>query len=126
MRIGIDIGSTTIKCVVLDDQDNLIHKSYERHFAMITEKTKEVIHSGKTLHFMSRGNNYGYFRYNDTDAVFVFVNASAEPVNVPWSTYAEIGESLKDGKDVITGEPVAITDETVVAPETALIVEFKR
>ena len=89
-------------------------------------KTKEVIHSGKTLHFMSRGNNYGYFRYNDTDAVFVFVNASAEPVNVPWSTYAEIGESLKDGKDVITGEPVAITDETVVAPETALIVEFKR
>ena len=43
MRIGIDIGSTTIKCVVLDDQGHLIHKSYERHFAMITEKTREVI-----------------------------------------------------------------------------------
>ena len=43
MRIGIDIGSTTIKCVVLDDAGNLIHKSYERHFAMITEKTREVI-----------------------------------------------------------------------------------
>ena len=89
-------------------------------------KTKEVIHSGKTLHFISRGNNYGYFRYNDTDAVFVFVNASAEPVNVPWSHYAEISEGLTDGKDVITGEPVVITDETVVAPETALVVEFKR
>ena len=43
MRIGIDIGSTTIKCVVLDDQGNLIHKSYERHFAMIKEKAREVI-----------------------------------------------------------------------------------
>ena len=43
MKIGIDIGSTTIKCVVLDDQGNIIHKSYERHFAMITEKTREVI-----------------------------------------------------------------------------------
>ncbi len=43
MKIGIDIGSTTIKCVVLDDNGALIHKSYERHFAMITEKTKEVI-----------------------------------------------------------------------------------
>ena len=43
MKIGIDIGSTTIKCVVLDDNGNLIHKSYERHFAMITEKTQEVI-----------------------------------------------------------------------------------
>ena len=43
MRIGIDIGSTTIKCVVLDDNGVLLHKSYERHFAMITEKTREVI-----------------------------------------------------------------------------------
>ncbi len=43
MKIGIDIGSTTIKCVVLDDNGELIHKSYERHFAMITEKTREVI-----------------------------------------------------------------------------------
>ena len=43
MKIGIDIGSTTIKCVVLDDRGNIIHKSYERHFAMITEKTREVI-----------------------------------------------------------------------------------
>lgn len=89
-------------------------------------KGKEVIHSGKTLHFISRGNNYGYFRYNDTDAVFVFVNASQEPVNVPWSTYAEIAEGLKDGKDVITGEAVTITDETAVEPQTALVVEFKR
>ena len=43
MKIGIDIGSTTIKCVVLDDAGNIIHESYERHFAMITEKTREVI-----------------------------------------------------------------------------------
>lgn len=43
MKIGIDIGSTTIKCVVLDDQGQIIHKSYERHYAMITEKTREVI-----------------------------------------------------------------------------------
>lgn len=43
MKIGIDIGSTTIKCVVLDENNEIIHKSYERHFAMITEKTREVI-----------------------------------------------------------------------------------
>lgn len=43
MRIGIDIGSTTIKCVVLDEQDMILHESYERHYAMITEKTCEVL-----------------------------------------------------------------------------------
>ena len=38
MRIGIDVGSTTIKYVVMDD-NNIIHKSYERHLSQITEKT---------------------------------------------------------------------------------------
>ncbi len=41
-------------------------------------KGKEVIHSGKTMHFLSRDNTYGYFRYNDTDAVFVYINNHAE------------------------------------------------
>ena len=89
-------------------------------------KGKEVIHNGKTLHFLSQGNNYGYFRYNDTDVVFVFVNASADPVNVPWSNYEEIAAGLTLGKDVITGESIVVSNETVVEPETALVVEFKR
>ena len=31
MRIGIDIGSTTIKCVVLDDQGNLLYIQERTH-----------------------------------------------------------------------------------------------
>ena len=42
MRIGIDIGSTTIKCVVLDNANKIIYKNYERHFSQITEKTAEL------------------------------------------------------------------------------------
>ena len=43
MRIGLDVGSTTLKCVVLDDCDNIIYKSYKRHFAQITEATAELL-----------------------------------------------------------------------------------
>lgn len=32
-RVGIDIGSTTIKTVILDNEDHLIFKSYERHLS---------------------------------------------------------------------------------------------
>lgn len=39
MKIGLDVGSTTLKCVVLDEKDNLIFHSYERHFSQIREKT---------------------------------------------------------------------------------------
>lgn len=43
MKIGIDIGSTTIKCIVLDDEGNILHSSYERHFSQISEKTTELL-----------------------------------------------------------------------------------
>lgn len=43
MRIGLDIGSTTIKCVVLDNENKMIHSSYERHYSHILEKTIEIL-----------------------------------------------------------------------------------
>lgn len=41
--LGIDIGSTTIKAIVLDDDDNIVFSLYERHFSRISEKLAEVL-----------------------------------------------------------------------------------
>ena len=89
-------------------------------------KGKEVIHTGRTMHFLRRDNTYAYFRYNDTDAVFVFINNTPEERCPAWSTYAEIAASMHDGRNVVTEEPCSVTDTTRVAPYSALIVEFKR
>ena len=43
MKVGLDVGSTTIKCVVLDDADHLIYSTYERHFSHILEKSEELL-----------------------------------------------------------------------------------
>ena len=43
MRIGLDIGSTTIKCVVLNENDEIVYSNYERHFSHILEKGEEII-----------------------------------------------------------------------------------
>ncbi len=40
IRIGLDVGSTTIKCVVIDEQENILYHDYQRHFAQIAEKIK--------------------------------------------------------------------------------------
>ena len=40
---GIDIGSTTIKAIVLDDNNQIIYSSYERHFSRISEKLNEIL-----------------------------------------------------------------------------------
>ena len=39
--IGIDVGSTTLKTVVLDGAGQVIEKSYQRHFSKVREKTLE-------------------------------------------------------------------------------------
>ena len=57
MRVGLDIGSTTIKCAVLDEQEKLLYSTYERHYSHILEKAqellrridKEYLHGGKAL-----------------------------------------------------------------------------
>ena len=43
MVIGLDVGSTTIKCVVLDDSNQILYQTYERHFSQITAKTVEML-----------------------------------------------------------------------------------
>ena len=43
MRVGLDVGSTTIKCVVLDDHEEIVYSTYERHFSHILEKSEELL-----------------------------------------------------------------------------------
>ena len=46
-KLGIDIGSTTLKCVVMDEDGNLLYSEYMRHFSRIAE------HLGKLLRVVS-------------------------------------------------------------------------
>ena len=43
MRLGIDIGSTTVKLVLLDDKDQFVYSKYERHMSNVFEKVEELI-----------------------------------------------------------------------------------
>ena len=43
MKVGLDIGSTTIKCIVLDESGKILYRSYERHYSRITEKLTEIL-----------------------------------------------------------------------------------
>ena len=43
LRLGLDVGSTTIKCVVLDEKDNIIYKDYKRHYSHIKDNIIEKL-----------------------------------------------------------------------------------
>lgn len=42
-HLGLDIGSTTIKVVVIDDNLNIVYKDYKRHLSNIKDTIKKII-----------------------------------------------------------------------------------
>ncbi|MDO4403557.1 MAG: acyl-CoA dehydratase activase-related protein [Atopobiaceae bacterium] len=42
LRLGIDVGSTTVKLAVIDDNNNLIYANYERHHTDIRATAKDL------------------------------------------------------------------------------------
>ena len=42
-RAGIDIGSTTVKLVVLDDADEILYGEYRRHQALTQETLSTLL-----------------------------------------------------------------------------------
>ena len=47
--LGIDIGSTTVKIVILDPDGKVVFSDYRRHFAHIQETLAELIHDAEGL-----------------------------------------------------------------------------
>ena len=43
MKLGIDIGSTTVKLVLLDDEGGVVYSKYERHMSNVFEKVEELV-----------------------------------------------------------------------------------
>ena len=43
MKIGLDVGSTTLKSVLLDEDGNILYAAYERHFSQISEKIAAML-----------------------------------------------------------------------------------
>ncbi len=43
MRLGIDVGSTTVKLVLLDDANKILYKRYERHMSSVFDKVAELL-----------------------------------------------------------------------------------
>ena len=46
-KLGIDIGSTTVKIAVLNEADELLFSDYERHFANIRETLSALLQKAR-------------------------------------------------------------------------------
>lgn len=88
-------------------------------------KNKEVIHTGKTTHYVPYDNVYVYFRHNEKEAVMVMLNNSSESRTFKANRFAESIKGRKSGKDVLTGRTVDITGDVTMEPKSVLILELQ-
>lgn len=86
-------------------------------------KNEPVLHTGRTMHFLSRDNTYAFFRYNAREAVFVFANAADEPRTIPTSHYAEIlGKYNAVGINPLTGAKIDLSRSDIEVPGVSTLV----
>jgi glycosidase len=88
-------------------------------------KSKEVIHSGKTTHYIPENNVYVYFRYNEKETVMVVINNNPEKQILKTNRFKENIQNFKSGKEVLSGKIVDLNTEIEIEGKSALILELK-
>ena len=110
LRIGIDIGSTTVKVVVLDEANTLLFRSYQRHFSKVREKACEILtsiapqFSGQDIKLVITGSaGLGVAKASGVDFVQeVYATAAAVNEYIP-DTDAVIELGGEDAKIIFFG-----------------------
>ena len=74
-RLGIDIGSTTVKIACLDDENRVVFSDYERHFANIRETLLDLIIKAKNE--LGNVNIHGMITGSGGMSI-------AKPLNIPF------------------------------------------
>ncbi|MBA5629123.1 glycoside hydrolase family 13 protein [Moheibacter lacus] len=88
-------------------------------------KGKDVIHTGKTLHFIPQENVYVYFRHNEKESVMVVLNSSEKDHKLELKRFMEGIKDFTAGKDVMSGNEFKLTDQLKVKAKSSLILELK-
>ena len=88
-------------------------------------KNKEVMHTGKMMHYIPENNVYVYFRYNDKESVMVVINNNTDKHKININHFKESIKNYQTGTDVITGKQISLNDDIEIDGKSALVLELK-
>ena len=69
--LGIDIGSTTVKIAVLDNENEVLFSDYERHYANIQETLSDLL--GRALYKLGPIQVSPVITVDGTEIMLLFV-----------------------------------------------------
>lgn len=90
-------------------------------------KGKEVIHTGKTKHYMPKEKVYVYFRYNENEKVMVIINNNEKDQTFDLNRFEESLNGVSKGKDIVTGKEISISTQNkiTISGKSSLILELE-
>ena len=102
-------------------------KDMQAYFKTIQNwrKSKEVIHSGRLMHFAPQNGIYVYFRYNEDETVMVVLNKNKESKLLKTSRFTERVGGFTSGKEIISSSNISDISEFMVPAKSAMIIELK-
>ncbi len=92
---------------------------------LLWRKNKEVIHSGKLIHFIPFDGLYVFFRYNENEKVMVVLNKNLQETPLKTDRLAEILNGCNTATEVITGKKTNDLSQIKLPPKSVSIFEMK-
>jgi glycosidase len=92
---------------------------------LLWRKDKQVIHTGKLLHFVPFDGMYVFFRYNDKEKVMVVMNKNPQEKQLKTDRLSEMLNGCSTATDVVSGKTWNDFSNLVIPPKTTLILELK-
>lgn len=92
---------------------------------LLWRKNKEVIHSGKTTHFIPFDGMYVFFRHNQDETVMVVLNKNSGNTTLNTSRFRELLGNKKTATEIITGRNFDQLRELVVPGRSVSVFEVK-
>ena len=99
LHVGLDIGSTTVKLVILDEAFSIVYETYKRHFSNVKLTINQVIEEA-------------YFKFKDADITIAVTGSGAL--------------SVHKALDIAYVQEVIAATEAIerVIPETDVVIEL--
>nr|WP_319265116.1 glycoside hydrolase family 13 protein [uncultured Draconibacterium sp.] len=88
-------------------------------------KEKEVIHTGKLVHYVPQNGVYVYFRMNEDDAVMVVLNNNNSSVNLETARFRSELNGISSGFEVLCSKKVDDLSKIDIKGKSAMIIELK-
>lgn len=117
----------SVNCFTAEGRSESQNEVFEYYKNILNwRKTKEVIHSGKLIHFIPENNIYVYFRYNESECVMIVLNNNSTKQILNTAHFNEMLSKYSSGFDIISNTPINDLTQLKLNAKSAMIIELKK